>query len=417
MDTYFFIPIKNKKYTNYTRILLNLVGYYSIIRLSDQSEGGKLSMPSNAEEIENFIVIILVVAIPIVAFTICMIYTQQRKRKRFYDDYRKILLENEKMGYYLKYKISDDSLVRYQNNMAYFKNSNFDSEYFEQRLLQEISKLRKEVKSISDLKFKLENNIDNGNSSFDYQEFIFKLSSMTNIQFLFEMLNNDKQDEIVYIKNVLADIVHTIRNPVSGVRAIITIMKMEDSLDDHTRKSIADIELCLDQIEDNLNSYYQVSHMNPFSDENNEKINLKKELENRLQVVTIASGKKVNIQGSIDDFELDKRISEVLILAITCILENAIEFCPDNGTIYLETQRDNSQIQITIQNNGPIIDTTVINKIFDLGFSTRKSSGRGLAIAKRAVEELLNGIIVCENLEENAGVKFIILIEAEEADE
>lgn len=87
------------------------------------------------------------------------------------------------------------------------------------------------------------------------------------------------------------------------------MIKMEDSLDENIKKSIADIELCLDQIEDNLNSYYQMSHINSFSDESNEKINLKKELENRLQVVTIASGKKVNIQGNIDDFELDQSIS------------------------------------------------------------------------------------------------------------
>lgn len=374
-------------------------------------------MPSNTEELKNILVTVLFSVIPVLVALIFTIYIQHRKRERFYDEYQKILSENEKMSGYLKYKISDDTLVRYQNNMAYFKNSNFDSELFEQRLLQEMVRLRKEIKGISDLKLKLENNIDNDGSSFDYQEFIFKLSNMTNIQFLFDMLSNDKQDEIVYIKNVLADIVHTIRNPVSGVRAIITIMKMEDNLDEFTRKSIADIELCLDQIEDSLNSYYQISHIDLFSDENSEKINLKKELENRLQVVTIASGKKINIQNSIDDFDLDKKISEVLVLAITCILENAIEFCPDNGTLSLETQREDSQIQITVQNNGPTIDTTVINKIFDQGFSTRKSSGRGLAIAKRAVEELLNGIIVCENLEGNAGVKFVILIEVEDANE
>ena len=374
-------------------------------------------MPSNIEELKNFLVTVLVSVIPVLLSITSLFYLQQRKKKRLRDEYQKILLENEKMSDYLKYIISDDTLVRHQNNMAYFKSSNFDSEFYEHRLLQEITRLRKEIKSISDLKFKLENNIDKDNSSFDYQEFIFKLSNMTNIQFLFEMLSNDKQDEIVYIKNVLADIVHTIRNPVSGVRAIIAIMKMEENLDEFTKKSIADIELCLGQIEDNLNSYYQISHMDSFSGENNKTINLKKELENRLQVVTIDYGKKINIQNSIDDFELDKRVAEILILAITCILENAIEFCPDNGTLSLDAQRENSQIQITVQNNGPIIDTTVIPKIFDQGFSTRKSSGRGLAIAKRAVEELLNGIIVCENLEGNAGVKFVILIEVENANE
>ena len=155
-------------------------------------------MPSNIEELKNFLVTVLVSVIPVLLSITSLFYLQQRKKKRLRDEYQKILLENEKMSDYLKYIISDDTLVRHQNNMAYFKSSNFDSEFYEHRLLQEITRLRKEIKSISDLKFKLENNIDKDNSSFDYQEFIFKLSNMTNIQFLFEMLSNDKQDEIVY---------------------------------------------------------------------------------------------------------------------------------------------------------------------------------------------------------------------------
>ena len=88
-------------------------------------------MPSNIGELKNFLVTVLVSVIPALLFTIYWFYLQRRKRKRFRDEYQKILLENEKMSDYLKYIISDDTLVRHQNNMVYFKNSNFDSELYE----------------------------------------------------------------------------------------------------------------------------------------------------------------------------------------------------------------------------------------------------------------------------------------------
>ena len=87
-------------------------------------------MPSNIEELKNFLVTVLVSVIPVLLSITSLFYLQQRKKKRLRDEYQKILLENEKMSDYLKYIISDDTLVRHQNNMAYFKSSNFDSEFY-----------------------------------------------------------------------------------------------------------------------------------------------------------------------------------------------------------------------------------------------------------------------------------------------
>ncbi len=67
-------------------------------------------MPSNIEELKNFLVTVLVSVIPVLLSITSLFYLQQRKKKRLRDEYQKILLENEKMSDYLKYIISDDTL-------------------------------------------------------------------------------------------------------------------------------------------------------------------------------------------------------------------------------------------------------------------------------------------------------------------
>ena len=339
--------------------------------------------------------------------------TMQKKQREKY----RIIKENEELNYLLRTEIPKDAVERYYNNSIYFKNSNFDYEKYEERLLYEIKRLRREIASIKETKITLNESRSDKNEGFDYQEFIYQLSGMTNIRYLFEMLNEEKEIEIKCIKNVLSDVVHTVRNPVSGIKAIITVIKMDENISNEMHKHIEDIESCLKQIENNLNTYYQISNITSLESSNDEKIEFSTELLNTIKLLVVSSGKNIVVEDNIEKIEISKEISKVLILAITCILDNAFTYSPDNGIIAIDARKEHKQISIDIQNQGPIVEPTVLNQIFDQGFSTRQSTGRGLAIAKKAIEEILNGIIVCENTGEEKGVKFSILIEVEESNE
>ena len=342
-----------------------------------------------------------------------LIKTKQKMQKERY----RIIKENEELNYFLRTEIPKDAVERYYNNSIYFKNSNFDYEKYEERLLYEIKRLRREIASIKETKVTLDERQSDKNNSFNYQEFIYQLSGMTNIRYLFEMLNEEKEIEIRCIKNVLSDVVHTVRNPVSGIKAIITVMKMDENISIEMQQHIENIESCLKQIENNLNTYYQISNITSLESSNDEKIEFSTELLNTINLLVISSGKNIVVEDNIEKFEIGKEISKVLTLAITCILDNAFSYSPDNGIIAIDAKKEQNQISISIQNQGPIVEPTVLNQIFDQGFSTRQSTGRGLAIAKKAIEEMLNGIIVCENTGEEKGVKFSIIIEVEETNE
>lgn len=93
----------------------------------------------------------------------------------------------------------------------------------------------------------------------------------------------------------------------------------------------------------------------------------------------------------------------------------------DNARDALE-KTDNKQIRITLEdgkihiwNNGPAIDESVLNHLFDLYFTTKESSagyGIGLYLTKKIIESHFSGTIWCRNCEN--GVCFTIELLKEE---
>lgn len=344
----------------------------------------------------------------IISLTIFLIYLLRRKKNSIIDIKRK---ENDAYDYYLKTEIPIDIQRRYINNIRTYNSTNFEEADLD-KLFFEIKRLRKDIQKANDIKYEKINEMikDKDNGVFDYKEFIYRISTLTNISSLFELLNQNTDEKYQYVKNVLGDIVHTIRNPASGMRAIIAILKMENTNDELNSK-IAALEQFIEEIDNNLNAYYEISHFSSYYSNENEVMSFKEEILSRISLIKISSGKNINYKYDICDINIDKSKSNILLLAVTCILENAIYYCKDNGIIEINTTLDNDTFEIEIYNDGTSIKEEILKHVFDYGFSTRGSSGRGLYIVKRAIEQSLNGVVICENAEDNSGVKFSIIVE------
>lgn len=92
-------------------------------------------------------------------------------------------------------------------------------------------------------------------------------------------------------------------------------------------------------------------------------------------------------------------ISEVeLQRVVHNILGNAITAIKSNGVINIQTYYGMNDAIIKIQNNGPKIEEDIIDKIFQLGFSTKddkdNNHGFGLAIVKEIIESYYGKISV-----------------------
>jgi chemotaxis protein histidine kinase CheA len=126
-----------------------------------------------------------------------------------------------------------------------------------------------------------------------------------------------------------------------------------------------------------------------------------------------ASGKHVDFEVRGDATLLDQRIADPLLHLVRNAVDHGIE---TRGKVIIEVAQRGGQISITVTDNGRGIDPTLLEKIFERGFSTAEKvseiSGRGvgLDVVKTSVEEL--GGLVNVHSEPGKGSSFEILIRA-----
>ena len=112
------------------------------------------------------------------------------------------------------------------------------------------------------------------------------------------------------------------------------------------------------------------------------------------------NGINIIINDEIDFNDID--ISDVdYQRVISNILRNAVTALDGKGIIEVTTYYSIKSIIVKIKNNGPKIDESIIDKIFDTGFTTKenqnKENGFGLSITKEIVERNNGSISVKSN--------------------
>ncbi len=100
---------------------------------------------------------------------------------------------------------------------------------------------------------------------------------------------------------------------------------------------------------------------------------------------------------------------DLIIHAVTCIIQNSIEAIKDMGDIIVSLRVDEHNVTITIQDSGEGISPESLPFIFDPFFTTKFNNlGLGLTMAKRIVNGHRGTIEVASRLNEGTKVKLII---------
>lgn len=107
--------------------------------------------------------------------------------------------------------------------------------------------------------------------------------------------------------------------------------------------------------------------------------------------IAILIDEKAQLELSkINEIDLHKIISN--------IVRNSIEVLDGKGLLMIRSYYNYNNIVISIQNNGPQIDSNIINKIFEQGFSTKENkdgdNGFGLYIVKEIINKYNGNIHV-----------------------
>ena len=113
--------------------------------------------------------------------------------------------------------------------------------------------------------------------------------------------------------------------------------------------------------------------------------------------------KEVRIESAVpEDLTLDAD-PFLIHLALSNLLQNALEFSPVGGTIRVHAAREGDSIALCVDDTGPGIPAFAKEKVFERFFSLerpdtgRKSTGLGLNFVKE-IAHLHHGHIILENL-------------------
>lgn len=126
--------------------------------------------------------------------------------------------------------------------------------------------------------------------------------------------------------------------------------------------------------------------------------------------------KKLKISQVIEGVIIYSNVKQLKVV-LDNILSNAIKYSSDHGTITIVSECNNKQLELTIMDNGPGINSDSIDKIFDAFYqgpapenSQIKGSGLGLTIVKELLMRLNGEISIQSKHINNMGTRVQITL-------
>jgi signal transduction histidine kinase len=218
-------------------------------------------------------------------------------------------------------------------------------------------------------------------------------------------------------KELTANLSHELRSPLARIRVAEELLREKlNGMDeenwkrhlDGIREDIEELDRLIEQI---LNLSKMDLHDAPLNPESIDPLALMDELLERFQPTASLKGLRITKELSFDTPFLADR--EALRTALSNILDNAVKFTPENGTIRVEMGSKDGFLEISVTNAFDRLSDDDLERIFDPFHRTRETpktgSGLGLAITKKIIERH-GGTIKALNTEE--GLQFRITLPA-----
>ncbi len=213
-----------------------------------------------------------------------------------------------------------------------------------------------------------------------------------------------KRDQ--YLKTMLAGVAHELRNPLGGVEIFAHLLNKEipesDNKHNYSKKIVREVDVMKKILTDFL-EFARPKDPMP------ESCHIQKLVE-EIKTIFDQSIKEKRIR-------FETQMADIVVYAdpghlrqiLMNLIENAIHSVSENGHVRIVSRARDTEIELSIEDNGHGIDPAIKEKIFDPFFTTKeKGSGLGLAIVKKLVDEN-NGDIILSS-DPGAGTRFVLTL-------
>ena len=228
-------------------------------------------------------------------------------------------------------------------------------------------------------------------------------------------------ERIDSIESFAADVAHELKNPLTSLKSAIEMLMR--TKDDEAKARLMDIlRNDIKRIDRLITDISQASRIDAeLSREPVEPVNIAHLLETIVEVygyTTLPRGVSVALQLDLPHGAQVLGRSERLGQIFRNLIDNAISFSPDNGTVTVSAKAALNFVRIEVDDEGPGVPPENLETIFSRFYTERpaeqdfgRNSGLGLSIARQIVEGA-GGRIWAENRKaesgETAGARFVV---------
>lgn len=218
-----------------------------------------------------------------------------------------------------------------------------------------------------------------------------------------------------YVEHYIQTLTHEIKSPLSAILGASELLK-EDMDEKRRNRFLANISGESSRIKELVDRMLELAALE------NRTILGKKELVSVQALVNIVLEskqpvillKELQMQVDIDESLKIEGDSFLLHQAVANLVQNAIDFSIQKGTVFVRASYSQGQLFLVVDNDGPLIPDYAMSRIFERFFSLvrpvtgKKSTGLGLNFVKE-VAALHEGTITLENREQE-GVRATFII-------
>lgn len=241
------------------------------------------------------------------------------------------------------------------------------------------------------------------------KQILSELVSQMSFDHFYELKEDHYRSKIHDTSRALLNVLHVLRTPLSGIKINVqSLKKLNDPFNAELGNKYSQIEDAISLIEANMRT------LGAYDEISSDSCNLKENIQRNINLLLLTADKRVvlNTDSIPDDIVLPSDIIDNVLTCVSCIVENAIVFSPDNSEIKVEATLADQKCKLSISNSGANIPDDISDKIFTDGFTSRDGGhGIGLNLTKTIVEDKLGGNITFENTVDPIGVTFHIVFE------
>lgn len=230
----------------------------------------------------------------------------------------------------------------------------------------------------------------------------------------FNMMMNEINSTEILQSNFVTNVSHEIKTPINAIEGYSMLLQGCDNLNDEQKEYVDKIVLNTKRLSSLTGSILLLSKL-----ENQQiqtsvcKFSLDEQI--RQAIVDLESEwEKKNIEFDVDMDSISYVGNEALLRHVWYnIINNAIKFNYDNGSIFISMKRDQDKIRITFSDTGTGIPEESIKHIFDKFYQVDTShkeqgNGLGLPLVKKIIS-LEDGEVFADNIE-SGGCRFTVIL-------